>query len=461
MSDGNKTWGKEALMEQAPLYAALSRYTGDGAARFHMPGHKGLAAPLREVFGDALSFDVTELPETDSLFEDDGAILSAEKLAARAYGVRDTLFSAGGSTLCIQAMLRAATLGGGRVICARNVHRSAVNALALLGVEPIWVWPRPFAGSGLPGAVLPADIETLALANPDATAVFITSPDYYGVMSDVAGISAVCRRHGLALLVDNAHGAHLPLLGERLHPAALGADLCCDSAHKTLPALTGAAFLHINSPRFSRGEVKAAMTLFGSTSPSYLIMLSLDLARAWMERDGKKEFKLLSEKVAGVREKLSREGYFTPEGADFDPVRLTVDTASRGVTGREAVLHLRKNGVSPEMGDGRHLVLLPAPFNPEPDFSRLIKALSTLPAGPALPLGFDETERPAATMALREAVVAQPETVDTTHSAGRVAAEAACPCPPCVPLVMPGELISAKMAISLKSYGVLKIKVVK
>lgn len=446
--------------KSSPVYEMLLSYANNNPARFHMPGHKGNALPLK-IFGNTLKFDVTELPETDNLFDDTGAILKAEKLAAKFYRTRETLFSAGGSTLCIQAMLRLVSNRGNKIICARNIHRAAVNAMALLGLEPVWVWPRPFKGSSLPGAVAPADIENVAKINKNAAAVFLTSPDYYGVMSDIKGISAVCKKYNMPLLVDNAHGAHLSLLGESLHPISLGADMCCDSAHKTLPALTGGSYLHINSPLFSRDNAKSAMEFFGSTSPSYFITLSLDLARVWMETDGKAAFASLREKVEKIRRLCTSLGFFTPSEAVFDPVRITIDTASRGVSGNDTALFMRKRGISPEMSDERHLVLIPAPFNSHYDFDRLEKAILEMPLGMPMPQVQILPEEPRKIMSMREAVISKNEIVEISGTINRTAAEAKCPCPPGVPLIMPGELITADLANSLKSYGVLKIKVVK
>ncbi|MFO7160124.1 MAG: aminotransferase class V-fold PLP-dependent enzyme [[Clostridium] cellulosi] len=445
----------------APLLASLLEYSRRQPARFHMPGHKGVSSHLSEIFGQALGFDVTELPETDNLFENEGAILEAEKLAAAFYGCRETLFSAGGSTLCIQAMLRLVSKDGGKVICARNIHRSVVNTMALLGLEPVWVYPRPFEGSALPGSIAPEDIETAAVSNTDAVAVFITSPDYYGIISDIKGISEVCKRHNLTLLVDNAHGAHLKLVGKKMHPIENGADMTCDSAHKTLPALTGGAFLHINSPRFSKSDGKAAMTLFGSTSPSYLIMLSLDLARAWMEKDGNVAFEGLIEKVKSIRELCDSLGFFTPKEAVFDPTRIVIDTASCGINGNSAALLFRENGISLEMSDERHLVLIPSPFNSDEDFERLKKAICLLERSKGIPPGKYYNVVPETVMPLKQAVFADSETVSVDNCIGRIAAQAVCPCPPCVPLVMPGELISHEIASAIKSYGVLNLKVVK
>lgn len=426
-----------------------------------MPGHKGVAFPLYELFGQSLYYDVTELPETDNLFDAHGAILEAEKKAAAFYKSRQTLFSAGGSTLCIQTMLSLAVKRGGKIICARNIHRSAVNAMALLDIEPIWVYPRPFRGSALPGRILPEDIEDAACSNSDADAVFLTSPDYYGVISDIKGISKVCRSHNLTLLVDNAHGAHLNLIGKNLHPIQNGADMTCDSAHKTLPALTGAAFLHINSPQFSKSDAKAAMTLFGSTSPSYLIMLSLDIARFWMETDGKSAFEKLAAQVKTIRNACNMMDFFTPPEAFFDPARIAIDTASRGISGDIAAEFLRKYGISPEMNDRRHVVLIPTPFNSEDDFSRLLFALKKLDLKSPIPVKQYYPEKTERAMPLRQAVFSNCETIAVEKSVGRVAAEPKCPCPPCVPIVMPGEIITKQNASIIKSYGVLNIKVVK
>lgn len=445
----------------SPVYNMLKKYAIENPARFHMPGHKGSAPNLSGVFGNALGFDVTELPETDNLFESSGTFLEAERLAAELYGTRETLFSAGGSTLCIQAMLRLVSNSGGKIICARNVHRAAVNAMALLGLEPVWVLPRAFAGSSLPGEIMPIDIENALKHNQDAAAVYLTSPDYYGVISDIAGISKVCRRYNVPLLVDNAHGAHLNLLDGNLHPIKNGAEMCCDSAHKTLPALTGAAFLHINTPLFSREDAKQAMTLFGSTSPSYFILLSLDLARAWAQQCGRYEFAKLQKKIAAIRKTCGALGFFTPKGAVFDPVRITIDTASRGISGDDTADFMRKRGISVEMYDSRHVVLLPSPFNSDGDFALLEKTLNELPLKEPIPFEIKTVEKTERVMTLREAVMSPRETVNIENAAGRIAAEAKCPCPPGVPLVMPGELISGNMAGSLKFYGVFTIEVVK
>ena len=450
-------------IEKAPLLRAVAEYAAGRPARFHTPGHKGSpASPLAELLGRALPFDVTELPGTDSLYQADGPILAAERLAARTAGAGAALMSAGGATLCLQGMLGAvAGRGGGEIILARGSHRSAVNAAALLGLEPVWVWPRPFAGSGLPGRVCAADVAAALRAHPKAAAVLVTSPDYYGVMADIAAIARVCRPFGVPLLVDNAHGAHLLCLeGGARHPLRLGAAMTCDSAHKTLPVLTGGAWLYLRDGA-AAPAARASMALFGSTSPSYLILLSLDIARAWMETEGAAAFAALRERVAGLRRLYASLGGFTPPEAEMDPVRLTLDAASLGRTGEQAARILRENGVEPEMSDGRHVVLLPGPFQPEEDFTRLERAMRRLPAGRPLPLPDMEPERPAVAMPLGQALRAPWEMVPADHAGGRVAAESCCPCPPGVPLAVPGERITENLAAAIKSYGIGCVKVVK
>lgn len=454
---------RQELAARAPLYRAVAEYAAKNPARFHTPGHKGSPdSPLAEFMGRALALDVTELPGTDSLYQASGPILAAEKLAARAAGAGAALMSAGGATLCMQGMIGAAAgAGGGEIILARNSHRSAVNAAALLGLEPVWVWPRPFGGSGLPGRIAPPDVAAALRAHPKAAAVLVTSPDYYGVMSDIAAIARICRPCGVPLLVDNAHGAHLLCLdGGARHPLRQGAWMTCDSAHKTLPVLTGGAWLYLRDEK-AAAPARASMALFGSTSPSYLILQSLDVARAWMEREGAAAFAALRERVAAVRALCAGLGFFTPPEAEFDPVRLTLDTASVGRAGGEAARLLRACGVEPEMSDGRHVVLLPAPFQPEADFQRLETALRRLPAGRPLPFPPAPAERPARAMPAAAALRARGETVEIARAAGRVAAESCCPCPPGVPPVAPGERITENLAAALKSYGIDCVKVVK
>lgn len=444
-------------MNDTPLYTALLEHQQKNRASFHTPGHKNAANSLP---ADLLSLDFTELPDTDSLFEADGAILKAEQRAAELFGAARTLFSAGGCTLCLQAMLFLAAPRGGTVLFDRVLHRSVVHTMALLNITPIWLLPRPNAGRGLPGRIESADVLTALQKHPDAKAVFLTSPDYYGVLADISAISAVCREKRVPLLVDNAHGTHLAFLKENRHPLFLGASATACSAHKTLPVLTGGAWLNLAEPAFVT-DAKHAMSLFGSTSPSYPIMASLDLARAWVQNSGYAAFAALEERIAAIREFAASLGILSPEG-ECDPIRLTLRTLEAGIPGTDAAEHFRSFGVEPEYADIAQVVLIATPFNSEQDFQRVENAICALPLGkemfgtlPALP------SLPPMLLTPREALFSSTEQVSLAQSVGRIAAETACPCPPGVPVVMPGEKITDEIAEFLRGYGIFSLKVVK
>lgn len=425
----------------APLYDALVSHRNLGRASFHTPGHKNSPAALPQ---DLYTLDFTELPGTDSLFDASGPILEAERLAAELFGTARTCLSAGGCTLCIQTMLRLALPRGGKVLCSRVIHRGAVNAMALLGLEPVWAMPE--------------DVVAALGANPDVGAVYVTSPDYYGRLLDIASISAACAGRGISLLVDNAHGAHLMFTHPKLHPLLLGAAMAADSAHKTLGVLTGGAWLQIGDKRYA-ADAKRAMALFGSTSPSYPVMASLDWAREWL-RKHPDAFLSVQHCVAEIRGLAASRGIAVPEGV-CDPTRITLETASVGLPGTRAAELFRRAGVEPEYADARYVVLIATPFNTGDDFRRVRSAVQGFPIGEPLPRGPELPPLPSASMGLREAILAAAETVPLKNAIGRVAAEAACPCPPGVPVVMPGERVTREAAEFLLGYGFFQLEVIK
>lgn len=442
-----------------PLYTALQNYLKKDRISFHTPGHQGRFLP-RNLY----DMDLTELPDTDSLFEASGPIAEAEKQARELFHSRATFFSAGGCTLCIQAMFRLAAPQGGKVISSRVIHRSAVNTMALLGIEPVWVLPRPDAGPCLAGRLHPEDVQRALQENRDARAVYVTSPDYYGVLSDISGIARVCHEYGVPLLVDNAHGTHLALLGR--HPLALGADMTACSAHKTLPVLTGGAFLNIGETPLAKKfqfteRAKEAMALFGSTSPAYPVMVSLDLAREWEMKNGQREWRRLAQRVEKMKDTAKKKGLLVPEG-ETDPTRLAVGTLPLGMTGQEAAKYFRNQGIEPEHEDGAYVVCITNPFHTQEELDRLEKAIQTLPGKPC-PIAGNPAIPPLPPMkkSPREAVLAFQERVPLVEAVGRIAGEAACPCPPGVPIVMPGEEITKECMEFLSRYSLDEISVLK
>lgn len=436
----------------APLFDALKTHVAMGRASFHTPGHKGRCSlPLDQML------DLTELPDTDSLYECSSCIRESEIRAARLFDVKYTAISSGGCTLAIQGMIAAFAGAGSKVIFCRNIHRSAVNAAALLGIQPVWVLHRHDGGNGLPGRVYAEDIQRTIKRHPDAAAVYITSPDYYGCLSDIQAISGVCQKHDIPLLVDNAHGTHLIAFG--MHPITLGASASACSAHKTLPVLTGGAWLNCNDECII-DRIKPSMALFGSTSPSYLTMASLDLARAWMEKEGIDAFRALAETVAELRALAVSVGFALPEG-ECDPVRLTLLTRPLGMSGDEAAEYFRQRGAECEHSDGCAVVFILTPFNSEDDFYLLRRAIGDFPKGNPITGELPSFEAlPAVKMTPREALLSRQDRIPVEEAEGKIAAEAACPCPPGVPVVMPGEEINEKCVNILLKTGIRCINVI-
>ena len=451
MIDGSRS-RVEMIQSDAPLYQALRTYAAKGRASFHTPGHKGQTGLLDL----DLSLDLTELPETDSLFECDGAIRAAEIRAAELFGAAYTAVSAGGCTLAIQGMLAAFAPCGSTVIFSRNLHRSAVNTAMLLDLRPVWLMQRRDAGDGLPGRIRSQDVRTALERHPQAAAVYLTSPDYYGCLSDLADIAGVCRSFGVPLLVDNAHGTHLIAFGQ--HPLQLGASASACSAHKTLPVLTGGAWLNCGDQR-AAARLKSSMALFGSTSPCSLTMASLDLARAWMQAEGMGAFRQLADTVDELKALAVQVGFAVPEGP-CDPVRLTLLTASVGCTGNEAADYFRKCGAECEHSDRAAVVFILTPFNSPQDIDRLRRAIREFPVRAPMAPDVIEFHLPAEAMSPRAALERKHERLPVERADGRISAEAACPCPPGVPVVMPGEVIDTKCVKILLSTGIREISVI-
>lgn len=430
------------MTSKTPLYDAVLNYAAKDPARFHMPGHKGGRGYDGGYLNAVLPYDLTELPGTDNLYTPEDVINEAEELAARVFDADFTLFSAGGATLCVQTMLFNAIKKGDSIIVCRNCHKSVVNALGLIDAKVIWVFPETGENNLLHG--LKADnIETALRNNPDAKAVFITSPDYYGIMADVKGISDVCHKHNIPLLCDSAHGAHLHFLNPNLHPLAQGADICSDSAHKTLPVMTGGAYLNIKGTFFEKKNLKKAMSLFGSSSPSYPIMASLDKARLWCEASGKEAFEKLKNRCLYIKNELDSFGYITLRAINTDPVRITVNTASLNLNAFKAYEYLYKNGIYCEMADNENLVLIPSPFNSECDFDMFLKSMYDMSK---LPRSDDvraarELPKPFAVLSINEAIMSKTEKIKLKEAAGRICAEPLFMYPPAIPFYMPGERI--------------------
>lgn len=433
------------------LFDLQAEYNPEKLSRFHTPGHSGCGAAIPPL-APILPLDVTEVEAFDSLYHASGALADLERRLAGVFGTKATLISAGGCTLAIQAMLALAVPQGGKVLIGRNAHRSALNTIALLDLKPSWLYPAN-------GAVITADEVAQGIAeNPDAAAVYLTSPNYYGQLCDIQAIAAVAHAHGIPLLVDNAHGSHLGLLRENLHPIHLGADMTACSIHKTLPVLTGGALLNIANADFVP-RAKEKMALFGSTSPSYLTMASIDLLCDRLEGDFAAAYTKLEQQVAALRSYAQQAGFHLLEGA-CDPVRFTLPTGSNGFTGDTAYQAFRAAGAVAEYFDDRAIVFILTPFHEAKDFDRLqagIAALRERRGAPCAPLCPPPKNRQSCTV--REAVFAKSEAVALQDAIGHVAADSVTPCPPGIPVLIPGEEVTPDMQTYLKNCGISQIRV--
>jgi len=291
--------------------------------------------------------------------------------------------------------------------------------------------------------------------------VYLTTPDYLGEILDVRGIAQVCHGHGVRLLVDNAHGAYLKFLEPSRHPIDEGADMCCDSAHKTLPVLTGGAYLHLSKAAAEDLEaVRGRMAIFASTSPSYLILQSLDACNRILAGDYPTALRQCVQRLENSRRIALQNGI---AAETREPLKLVLSPAHKGYTGLELADYLREMGIEPEFCDPWVVVLMASPCNSDLDFCRLDKALASLPSRPPVTLPIPERgKRPSRTrMTVREAIFSPCETVALKDAEGRICASPTVSCPPAVPIVVSGEVLDADAVRLLAAYGFDRVEVVR
>lgn len=444
-----------------PIWHFLQRYCQAGNARFHMPGHKGVPGPL-----GCEAWDITEISGADSLYEASGIIAESERNAASIFGSGATFYSTEGSSQCIKAMLYLALTNRPAkappvILAARNVHKAFIYAAALLDFEPVWLYPEEDIGSicACPITAQGLDRALEALAVPPA-AVYITSPDYLGNLADVTALAEVCRRHGTVLLVDNAHGAYLHFLPCPQHPMDQGADLCCDSAHKTLPVLTGGAYLHIsrNAPAAFRENARAALSLFGSTSPSYLTLASLDLCNKTLTEEWPLRVRTTVRLLAELKQTLSKRGWALT-GAE--PLKLTFNAPASGWEGLKLADSLQSFGVEPEYADRDFCVLMVSPENTPEDLQRIEASLGHAAKQTPLPRPILPLPKGERVLSIRESLFSPCETVPAAESLGRICGSPTVPCPPAVPIVISGERISVAEVELFCHYGNSVVNVLK
>lgn len=436
-----------------PICDFVKEYSKAQSVRLHMPGHKGKS------FLGFENMDITEIEGADVLYSPGGIIEESQNNASSLFGSGKTLFSCEGSSLCIRAMLYLALLSrkntGGRpvVLAGRNAHKVFLSAAALLDFDVEWLYPEEPEGL-ISCSVSAAKLdEKLRAMERKPMAVYITSPDYLGNIADIKGLSKVCEMNGVLLLVDNAHGAYLKFLPESRHPLELGADMCCDSAHKTLPVLTGGAYLHISrkAPRLLAENAARALALFASTSPSYLILQSLDRANRYLADGYKDRLTVCTEGVLSLKRRLLERGFSL---MGDEPLKLTVLPKAYGYTGQELAGYLNSKNIVCEFSDSDNIVFMFSPETLPEEMKRFENAMLSLERRAPL------TERPPVigvsekVMTVRRAMFSKSRRLPVEQSLGRTLAAENVSCPPAIPILVCGEKIDERAIEAFRYYNV-------
>lgn len=440
---------------KTPIVSFLKSYQEKSPVRMHMPGHKGAGILGFE------GMDLTEIYGADELFAAEGIIKESEQNASSLFGC-PTYYSTQGSTLCIQTMCTilcqdAKSKGKKpKILAGRNAHRSFIHAAALLDFEIEWL----YGNSDYLSCKIHAEDLEKAIIESLPTAVYLTNPDYLGNLLDIKSLASVCKKHNVLLAIDNAHGAYLRFFEPSLHPIDLGVDLCCDSAHKTLPVLTGGAYLHLSESlnQVWKNDVKHFMEYFSSTSPSYLIMASLDATNEVLNTTFRNSLSECVRSVASLKNTLVQHGYTILSG---EPMKITISTKEFGYTGNEIANLLMEYDIYPEFYDSDYIVLMPSPYNTKDDLKRLETCLCGIERKPLLINKPPKLEQSKKAMNVRQALFSSSITLDVSKSLGQVCSSVTVSCPPAILPVIPGEVISESSIEVMKYYGIETVRVVK
>jgi len=449
---------------EAPLFDRLKAYADSGTIPLHVPGHKMghcIAPEMRELMGDeALRFDNTSLPQTCSLQHPSGALVEAQQLAAELYGSKEAFFVVNGTSGAIMAMIVSVLKTGDKVIVQRNVHKSVTAGIIMTGVVPIYVDPVIDEELGIAHGVTPQAIGEALDKHPDAKAVLIVSPTYYGVVSDVKAIADLAHAHGIPLLVDEAHGAHFHF-SDKLPSDALsqGADLVSQSTHKTIGSLTQSSMLHVNGDLVDPKRVAVVLNMLQTTSPSFALLASLDCARRYMALNGRRLWDQTVELYRKTRQRINAIDGCDVFGAEhlarlgvrgFDPTRLTVCCWDLDISGHamEQLLGERYH-IQMELSDFYNVLAVGSPGDTPEGMERLVAALQDISRQHvyrkmkivSMPL----PEIPDMVMTPRDAFFGTTRTVPFAASKGLVCAESIMSYPPGIPIICPGEIINQQI----------------
>lgn len=455
-------------LDKIPILKALKDYNDEDSIPFHMPGHK--KGNIYNEMGfdiidtNFLRLDITEIPGMDDLHYPQSSIKSAQQMAAQAFGAEHTFFLVNGTTAGIYSMILAVTQPGDKIIVPRNCHKSVINAVIMGRLIPVYIKPQVDKSLGISMGISVGDVDYLLKKHPETKAVVITNPTYYGICSDIEYIAKVVHKHNKLLLVDEAHGAHLKF-NDSLPKCALtaGADIVAQSTHKTLTSMTQSSMLHVNTEKIDIDKLKYFLQITQTTSPSHLLLASLDMTRYLMENKGKELLEKTVEWSKKARQDINHikgiycidKNIIGKRGVyDIDDTRLTINVRSLGLTGAEMEYKLRKNfNIQIEMSDLYNIVLICTIGDKKDYYKELVKSMLLIAKSKSIiHYDIEETNNSYENNFILEQALLPCETiynkkryVPIIESMGKINADMIIPYPPGIPIIMPGEVITEEI----------------
>ncbi|MCH4887375.1 aminotransferase class I/II-fold pyridoxal phosphate-dependent enzyme [Acidaminobacter sp. JC074] len=426
------------------LFDQLTAIKDENLVSFHVPGHKytELYKPYLDRLDSILDIDVTEIPGTDDLFDPESCIKESQDELSNLLDTKESYYLVGGTTSGIYAMIMSAVQPGDTLLVARDCHRAVYDGLFLGQINAVYI--NPIMAFGIPMGITPSQVEKAIQAHPHVKGLVLTYPNYYGIGSDLKAIKAVLDKYNIMLIVDEAHGAHL-FLSSDLMPSALeiGADIVVQSSHKSLPVMTQASVLHLNSDRISQNKLEMMLKLHQTSSPSYLLMSSLDIGYDISKKEGKRLMENLLEEIKRIKKKhklfLIEEDL--PDGFSLDPTKLTLLGSKYNIDPISFEEMLRMNGIQIEFSNDKVGVLVTSIMNTQKDFDYLIKTMEMLKFkcySGIDTIVYSDTCMPK--LSINEAYYGVHNQIKLEDACGKIAAQYIIPYPPGIPLIIPGEM---------------------
>lgn len=446
-------------MKKKGVTQFLLSHAAKDPVSFHMPGHKGSAIYREHGYGEFLDHimdcDITEIPGADNLYQAEDIIADTMAKYRSLYNVRESYLLINGSSAGLIAAILTCVPRGGKLIMARNCHKSIFNGLVMAGAEPAYIHPELIDDYGISGEISVSAVKAAIAANPDASAIILPSPNYYGICSDIRGISEAAHEAGMYVIVDQAHGAHLNFFDACVHDAAeakaadhLGADIVIQSTHKTLASYTQSAIVNLCTDRVDKYLFEDKLQLIESTSPSYLLMASLDLNADLLEEHGERLIEAWEGNLQWFYEASKEiEGLRVMAHPMLDHTKINLDMSAYGIDGLQLEEMLNEKAIFPELVTGNIVMCMTGIGNRRCDYERLLDALKEI----AAERGLCEADKAEATQAVtmkqleQRSIPTAKESVPMEEAADRICASSIIPYPPGIPIICPGEVIDEEV----------------